>query len=161
MIDAHRPLEISVGDYVLSGGEPAAMVVLDAIVRLLPGVLGNAATVGEESFTAGLLEYPHYTRPADWIDATGTERRVPEVLLSGHHGNIAKWRREQAEAITAERRPDLLNNRHPELVSGPIFRVPPVHGPDIRQDDGLNSYIEIANAFAYKTPSPGPRSRQS
>ncbi len=108
VIDAHSPLEISIGDYVLSGGEPAAMVILDSCVRLLPGVLGNAGTLSEESFSDGLLEYPHYTRPPLWTDAQGTDRAVPEVLLSGHHGNIAKWRREQAEAITRERRPDLL-----------------------------------------------------
>jgi tRNA (guanine37-N1)-methyltransferase len=103
VLDAHQAEEVSVGDYVLSGGEPAALVLLDACIRLLPGVMGNAETVTEESFSgAGLLEYPHYTRPADWQG-----RKVPEVLLSGHHGNIAAWRRAQAEAVTRERRPDL------------------------------------------------------
>ncbi len=102
VLDAHAVEEVSVGDYVLSGGEPAALVLLDACVRLLPGVMGNADTVVEESFSAGLLEYPHYTRPADWQG-----RPVPEVLLSGHHEKVAAWRRAQAEAVTRERRPDL------------------------------------------------------
>jgi len=87
---------------VLSGGEPAAQVLLDACIRLLPGVMGNEETVAEESFSDGLLEYPHYTKPANWQG-----RQVPEVLLSGHHGKVADWRRAQAEAITRERRPDL------------------------------------------------------
>ena len=101
-IDAAGLEEISVGDYVLSGGEPAAIVLLDACVRLLPGVMGAAASAMEESFSSGLLEYPHYTRPADWQG-----RRVPEVLLSGHHAAVAAWRRAEAERITRERRPDL------------------------------------------------------
>ena len=94
--------EISLGDYVLSGGEPAAMVLIDACVRLLPGVVGDAAVLEEESFEGGLLEYPHYTRPQAWA---GME--VPEILLSGHHENIRAWRREMAEKTTRERRPDL------------------------------------------------------
>jgi tRNA (guanine37-N1)-methyltransferase len=94
--------EISIGDYVLSGGELAALVLLDACVRLLPGVMGAAESAEEESFSAGLLEYPHYTRPAEWQG-----RAVPEVLLSGHHGAVAAWRRAEAERITRERRPDL------------------------------------------------------
>ncbi|MSP00598.1 MAG: tRNA (guanosine(37)-N1)-methyltransferase TrmD [Acetobacteraceae bacterium] len=99
----HRGMEeISAGDYVLSGGEPAALVFLDAIVRLLPGVMGAADSATEESFTHGLLEYPHYTRPAEWLG-----RRVPDVLLSGHHGAVAAWRRAEAERITQQRRPDL------------------------------------------------------
>lgn len=103
VLDAHQIEEVSVGDYVLSGGEPAALVLLDACIRLLPGVMGNSETVAEESFgRAGLLEYPHYTRPAEWQG-----RKVPEVLLSGHHGKVADWRRAQAEAVTQERRPDL------------------------------------------------------
>ncbi|MFZ5610532.1 MAG: tRNA (guanosine(37)-N1)-methyltransferase TrmD [Pseudomonadota bacterium] len=98
-----RPIEeVSIGDYVLSGGEPAAMVVLDAIVRLLPGVVGEAATLEEESFARGLLEYPHYTRPQCWEGRT-----VPEVLTSGDHGKIKAWRLAQAEQKTRERRPDL------------------------------------------------------
>jgi len=103
VIDARGLREMSIGDYVLSGGEPAALVLLDACVRLLPGVMGAAASAEEESFAAGLLEYPHYTRPADWQG-----RRVPEVLLSGHHAEVAAWRRREAERATRERRPDLL-----------------------------------------------------
>ncbi len=94
--------EVSIGDYVLSGGEPAAMVLLDACVRLLPGVMGAAESGVEESFSGGLLEYPHYTRPAVWQG-----RPVPGVLLGGNHGAIAAWRRAEAERITRERRPDL------------------------------------------------------
>ena len=102
VIDGRNLLEVSVGDYVLSGGETAAMVVLDAIVRLLPGVMGKTESGSEESFETGLLEYPHYTRPQVW-----EERGIPEVLASGNHAAIARWRRTQAEAITRERRPDL------------------------------------------------------
>jgi tRNA (guanine37-N1)-methyltransferase len=94
--------EVSIGDYVLSGGEPAATIVIDAVVRLLPGVVGDPATLEEESFEAGLLEYPQYTRPRVWRD-----REVPEVLLSGHHDRIRSWRRAQSEQITKQRRPDL------------------------------------------------------
>lgn len=95
--------EVSIGDYVLSGGELGAMVLLDAVVRLLPGVMGAEASGEEESFEGGLLEYPHYTRPRDWEG-----RGIPEVLLSGDHAAIARWRRAEAERITRERRPDLL-----------------------------------------------------
>ena len=102
VLEARGVAEVSVGDFVLSGGEPAAQVLIDAVVRLLPGVMGNEASPGEESFERGLLEYPHYTRPADWQG-----RAVPEPLLSGHHENIRRWRREQAEEITRQRRPDL------------------------------------------------------
>ena len=102
VLEARGVGEVSIGDYVLSGGEPAAQVLIDAVVRLLPGVMGNEASPGEESFERGLLEYPHYTRPADWQG-----RAVPEPLLSGHHENIRRWRREQAEEITRQRRPDL------------------------------------------------------
>ena len=102
VIEAHGMEEISIGDYVLSGGELPALVLLDAVVRLLPGVMGAAESATEESFSEQLLEYPHYTRPADWQG-----RRVPEVLLSGHHAAIAAWRRAEAERITRERRPDL------------------------------------------------------
>lgn len=102
VIEARGMEEISIGDYVLSGGEPAAMVLLDACVRLLPGVMGAAESAAEESFSGGLLEYPHYTRPAVWQG-----RAVPEVLLGGNHGAIAAWRRAEAERITRERRPDL------------------------------------------------------
>jgi tRNA (guanine37-N1)-methyltransferase len=102
VLDARDAEEISVGDVVLSGGEPAAILLLDACIRLLPGVMGAAESADEESFSTGLLEYPHYTRPAEWQG-----RSVPEVLLSGHHGEVAAWRRAQAEAATRERRPDL------------------------------------------------------
>jgi tRNA (guanine37-N1)-methyltransferase len=106
VLEKHRPVEVSVGDYVLSGGELAAMVLIDAAVRLLPGVMGNEASPEEESFGAAfdglLLEHPHYTRPAEWDG-----RAVPPVLLSGHHEEIRRWRRARAEEITQERRPDL------------------------------------------------------
>ncbi|MBX5453150.1 MAG: tRNA (guanosine(37)-N1)-methyltransferase TrmD [Acidobacteriia bacterium] len=102
VIDARGLMEISIGDYVLAGGEIAAMAVLDAAVRLLPGVMGDAASAEDESFSNGLLEYPHYTRPPVWQG-----RAVPEVLLSGDHAAIAAWRRAEAERITRERRPDL------------------------------------------------------
>jgi tRNA (guanine37-N1)-methyltransferase len=102
VIEARCMREVSIGDYVLSGGELAALVVLDACVRLLPGVMGAAESATDESFAAGLLEYPHYTRPAEWRN-----RAVPEVLLSGHHAAVAAWRRAEAERITRERRPDL------------------------------------------------------
>jgi tRNA (guanine37-N1)-methyltransferase len=96
-------IEVSVGDYVLSGGEIAAMALLDAVVRLLPGVMGNALSGASESFADGLLEYPHYTRPQIWEG-----RPIPEVLTSGDHGRIAEWRRGEAERLTQLRRPDLL-----------------------------------------------------
>ena len=102
-IEAHAMEEVSIGDFVLSGGEPATFALLDACVRVLPGVIGKSESLDEESFENGLLEYPHYTRPRVW-----QEREVPEVLLSGHHGNIKTWRLAQAEAITKQCRPDLL-----------------------------------------------------
>ncbi len=102
VIEARAAEELSVGDYILSGGELAAMVALDACVRLLPGVMGAAESAAEESFAGGLLEYPHYTKPAEW-----NSRPVPPILLSGNHGAIATWRRQQSETITRERRPDL------------------------------------------------------
>ena len=107
VLDAWGAEELSIGDYVLAGGELAAMVVCEAVTRLIPGVMGNDATAGEESFVHGLLEYPHYTRPAVWHDRQGVERAVPEVLLSGHHARVADWRRTQAEQVTQSRRPDL------------------------------------------------------
>jgi len=103
VIEAREAEEISVGDYVLSGGELAAMVIIDAAVRLLPGVMGAADSASEESFENGLLEYPHYTRPREWEG-----RSIPEILLSGDHKRIAAWRRQQAESLTRERRPELL-----------------------------------------------------
>ncbi|MCO6417475.1 tRNA (guanosine(37)-N1)-methyltransferase TrmD [Siccirubricoccus sp. KC 17139] len=111
VIEARGLEEISIGDYVLSGGEPAAMVLLDACIRLLPGVMGAAASAEEESFSQGLLEYPHYTRPTEWQG-----RAVPPVLLSGHHAEIARWRRAEAERITRERRPDLWAKLHPDAA---------------------------------------------
>lgn len=114
VIEARRMQEVSIGDYVLSGGELAAMVLLDAAVRLLPGVMGAADSASEESFSDDLLEYPHYTRPAEW-----QERRVPEVLLSGHHAAIAAWRRADAERVTRERRPDLWES-HRSISHGRI-----------------------------------------
>ncbi|APF36579.1 tRNA (guanosine(37)-N1)-methyltransferase TrmD [Chelatococcus daeguensis] len=98
--------EVSIGDYVLSGGEIAAMVLMDACVRLLPGVMGKEASGKEESFEGGLLEYPHYTRPREWEG-----RAIPDVLLSGNHAAIARWRREEAERLTRARRPDLWQRR--------------------------------------------------
>ena len=108
-IEARCLEEISIGDYVLSGGELAAMVLIDACVRLLPGVIGAGASLAEESFEDGLLEYPQYTRPRLW---EGLE--IPEVLLSGDHARIARWRREQSERLTKERRPDLFQRKKPD-----------------------------------------------
>jgi tRNA (guanine37-N1)-methyltransferase len=107
VLAANAVEEMSIGDYVLSGGEPGALVLIDACVRLLPGVMGNDETQAEESFAEGLLEYPHYTRPALWRDAEGREWAAPEVLLSGDHGKVAAWRRSEAERLTRARRPDL------------------------------------------------------
>lgn len=102
VIEARGLMEVSLGDFVLSGGEPAALALIDACVRLLPGVMGAEETLEEESFEAGLLEYPHYTRPADWCG-----RQVPDVLMSGHHEKIRAWRKLKAEETTRLRRPDL------------------------------------------------------
>ncbi len=106
VIDGRNLTEVSVGDYVLSGGEIAAMALLDAVVRLLPGVMGNAASGTSESFAEGLLEYPQYTRPKEWEG-----RLIPPVLTSGNHGQVAEWRRAESEQITRARRPDLLKPR--------------------------------------------------
>ena len=102
VLEARGLQEVSLGDFVLSGGEPAALALLDATVRLLPGVMGADDSSIDESFADGLLEYPHYTRPRTWEGRT-----VPDVLVSGNHAEVAKWRREQAKKITRERRPDL------------------------------------------------------
>lgn len=102
VLDHHAIEEVSLGDFVMTGGETAAMALLDATVRLMPNVLGNAASTEEESFSHGLLEHPHYTRPAVWEG-----REIPPVLLSGNHGKIAEWRQAEAERLTARRRPDL------------------------------------------------------
>ena len=104
VIEGRNLIEVSIGDYILSGGEMAALTLLDACVRLIPGVMGKVASGEDESFENGLLEYPHYTRPREWEG-----RGLPDALLSGDHARIAKWRREQAEQITRERRPDLLS----------------------------------------------------
>ncbi|HTN60617.1 MAG TPA: tRNA (guanosine(37)-N1)-methyltransferase TrmD, partial [Devosia sp.] len=106
VIEARQLEEISIGDYVLAGGEVAAMVLLEAIIRLIPGVLGAAQSHEDESFENGLLEYPHYTRPQSF---EGVE--IPAVLTSGDHGRIAKWRQEQSVKITQQRRPDLLEKK--------------------------------------------------
>ncbi|WP_421873976.1 tRNA (guanosine(37)-N1)-methyltransferase TrmD [Pararhizobium sp.] len=103
VIDGRELEEVSIGDYILSGGEPAALILLDAIVRILPGVMGNDLSGVHESFEGGLLEHPHYTRPQVF---EGEE--IPAVLTSGHHGDIAKWREAEARRLTAQRRPDLL-----------------------------------------------------
>ena len=117
VIEAHALEEVSVGDFVLSGGEIAAMVVMDCCVRLLPGVMGAAQSGDEESFEDGLLEYPHYTRPATWAGPDGIERRVPDILVSGHHGKVAEWRLRQREEITRARRPDLWERRGPAKLN--------------------------------------------
>lgn len=105
VLDEYRVEEISLGDFVLTGGEIAAQAMIDATVRLLPGVLGNQSSTEEESFSEGLLEHPQYTRPAEWRG-----RAIPEVLMSGHHQRIDDWRRAQAKALTRERRPDLWSD---------------------------------------------------
>lgn len=102
VIEAFNIEEVSIGDYILTGGEQAAQILLDAVVRLLPGVLGNAESTVSESFEDNLLEYPQYTRPTEWEG-----RKVPEILLGGHHQKIENWRKEQAMKTTEERRPDL------------------------------------------------------
>src|ERR1700691_3249972 len=105
LIEARSLTEVSIGDYVLSGGEIAALAILDACVRLIPGVMGKEESGADESFENGLLEYPHYTRPREWEG-----RAIPDVLLSGDHAKIAAWRRAEAERITRERRPDLTEH---------------------------------------------------
>jgi len=102
VLEKRNVMEVSLGDFVLSGGEVAALMLMDAVVRLIPGVIGEPETLAEESFTSGLLEYPQYTRPQEW---EGLE--IPDVLLSGHHEKIRKWRQESSENLTKERRPDL------------------------------------------------------
>jgi len=103
VLDAYNVEEVSIGDYILTGGEQGAQIMLDAVVRLLPGVLGNSESLGDESFENSLLEHPQYTRPICWEG-----REVPEVLLSGHHAKIAEWRKAQSLEITEKRRPDLM-----------------------------------------------------
>lgn len=106
VIGARGLEEVSVGDYILSGGEPAALTLLDAVIRLLPGVMGNEQSGVSESFEGSLLEHPHYTRPQEWEGAP-----IPPVLLSGNHADIAKWRRSESEKLTAQRRPDLVKDK--------------------------------------------------
>jgi len=106
VIEARDMQEVAVGDAVLAGGEAAALVLLEACVRLLPGVLGNQSSIVEESFSDGLLEHPQYTRPREWEG-----RSIPEVLLGGDHAKVAAWRRAERERLTAQRRPDLTGNR--------------------------------------------------
>lgn len=101
-LEEYGAMDVSIGDYILTGGEQAAMIMLDAIVRLLPDVLGNSESIQDESFEGGLLEYPQYTRPMEWKG-----RKIPEVLISGHHQKINDWRKAQSELITEKRRPDL------------------------------------------------------
>jgi tRNA (guanine37-N1)-methyltransferase len=107
VLDAYEIEEVSIGDYVLLGGEVAAMTLLEAVIRLIPNVLGNKDTLCEESFYNSLLEYSHYTRPAKWFDKSGRSWDTPAVLLSGHHAEIASWRRKSAESLTKSRRPDM------------------------------------------------------
>ena len=111
-LDHHNFEEISLGDYVLSGGEIAATALIDACVRLLPGALGNASTLNEESFTSGLLEYPQYTKPASWTARDGSTHDAPDILTSGHHARIKDWQLTQSLAITRARRPDLWAAYH-------------------------------------------------
>lgn len=121
VIDRRGLQEVSLGDFVLSGGEPAAIAMLDATVRLLPGVTGKADSLADESFERGLLEYPHYTRPRTWAG-----QEIPEILLSGHHQRIAEWRREQAEELTRSRRPDLWSTYEGRIMDK--------KGPDDERD---------------------------
>ncbi|MEM6305314.1 MAG: tRNA (guanosine(37)-N1)-methyltransferase TrmD [Pseudomonadota bacterium] len=109
VLDHYSVTEVSLGDFVMTGGELAAQAMIDATVRLIPGVLGNAESAQEESHSAGLLEHPQYTRPAEWQG-----RAIPPVLMSGNHGQIAKWRQAQAEALTRQRRPDLIQRKSDE-----------------------------------------------
>ncbi len=125
LLDAYQVQEVSLGDFVLTGGELAAQAMLDATVRLIPGVLGNAASTEEESFSSGLLEYPQYTRPQVWQG-----QDIPPVLMSGHHGEIAKWRKEQAEKITKERRPDMWAAYEASTAAAPKARRPKSDGRD-------------------------------
>ena len=124
LFEARPVIPVSVGDYVLSGGEPAAFALLDACVRLLPGVMGAPSSGEEESFESGLLEYPHYTRPLEWEG-----RRIPEVLRSGDHAKIAAWRKRMAEDETRLRRPDLIE-RH-----GDARRPPPSGAQRVKNKD--------------------------
>jgi len=142
--------EVSIGDYVLSGGEIAAMVLIDACVRLLPGVMGDAASRAEESFSEGLLEYPQYTRPQVWEG-----RPIPEVLTSGDHGRIAAWRREEAERLTKDRRPDLWTRHRSAqpLPSGERSRAQRAGEGD--RNSGVGSPSPAPQASPSDRPLPG------
>ena len=120
VVDIAVDEEVSLGDYVLSGGEVPAMAMIEGVVRLVPGVLGNPASVRDESFADGLLEGPHYTRPRDFRG-----RRVPDVLTSGDHAAIERWRRERAREVTRRRRPDLLAARRRAEVGGECAHTDP------------------------------------
>jgi tRNA (guanine37-N1)-methyltransferase len=148
VIEARAMREISIGDYVLSGGELPALVVLDACVRLLPGVMGAADSADEESFTACLLEYPHYTRPAEWQG-----RAVPEVLLSGHHAAVAAWRRTEAERITRARRPDLWARRVAASPPGGAVTMSPPGGAATTRSPGGAANTHPA-PVASRAPAP-------
>ena len=130
VIDGRDLEEVSIGDYILSGGEPAATILLDAVVRLLPGVMGNDTSGTHESFENGLLEHPHYTRPQEWEGM-----RIPEILTSGNHGKIAEWQREQAEKLTAERRSDLLEGVPEEICNQLIKLEESLWVAETRYDD--------------------------
>ncbi len=127
-LDAVIDEELSIGDYVLTGGELGALVIIDAVARLIPGVLGSDESSEDESFSSGLLEYPQYTRPPVWRG-----REIPEVLLTGHHARIAAWRREQSLRLTARRRPDLLGKLDSEEVT---LRPKPKKKKNRRRDQG-------------------------
>ena len=131
VIESRGMMEVSLGDFVLSGGELAALALLDSCVRLLPGVMGASHSLDEESFAAGLLEYPHYTRPADW-----NGRLVPDVLISGHHQDVARWRLDQAERATRERRPDLWAAY--QAKGGATARNTAIHGASVASATGAS-----------------------
>ncbi len=119
VIDTFAQEQVSIGDYVISGGELAAMVLMDAVARFIPGVVGDGRSVQQDSFNAGLLDHPHYTRPADFRGM-----KVPDVLLSGNHAEIEKWRREQSEQITKRNRPDLWRRRQADKAGLPDGHLP-------------------------------------
>jgi tRNA (guanine37-N1)-methyltransferase len=137
IIDILQPEELSLGDFVLSGGEPAALAVVDAVVRLLPGALGNEDATADESFTSNRLEYPQYTRPRDFGGYV-----VPDVLLSGHHGEIENWRRAQAEERTRRRRPDLIEDH--AAASTYAQRTQAAFAPALRVDVAIGSDALLA-----------------
>ena len=145
--------EISIGDYVLSGGEPAAIVLVDAVARHQPGVLGSELSLEEESHAQGLLEYPQYTRPAEYRGMA-----IPEILLSGHHAEIAKWRRRQSILRTARRRPDLLAKA--ELDGGGAADAGTGVARRVRNAPAAYGLVTLASAFAARKKAT-PRTRTS